>query len=76
MLFYFLKAGIPINKINDMKSDLEHIAKRSLVRASDLKANYLVAILNAEVELQIEKLKGKLFQFSLMLLQDKAMSSI
>ena len=47
MLFSFLKAGVPIKKIIDMKSDLEHVAKRSLERVSDLKANYLTAILNA-----------------------------
>ena len=59
ILAAFMKAGIPVNKIDEMRRDLEYIGKKSLEPSDDLKANHLSSILKAEVKLQCEELREK-----------------
>ena len=48
-----------MNKIDTMRSNLEYIGKKSLEQSGDLKANYVPALLKAEMNLQCEELKNK-----------------
>ena len=60
ILLTFIKNVIPVNKIDHMRKDLEYIAKKSLQRSGDLKANYISMILKEEIIMQREELRGKI----------------
>ena len=59
ILFSFVQVGIPVNKVDLMRSNLEYIGKKSLEQSGDLKANYIPALLKAEMTLQCEEVKDK-----------------
>jgi hypothetical protein len=59
VLRMFLGAGIPLNILERVRSAMEDMSKLSLEGATMIVANHITPILNAEIELQIEELKGK-----------------
>jgi hypothetical protein len=59
VLRMFLGAGIPLYVLDRVRTAMEDISKKSLEGRSAVVSNHLKSILDAELELQIEELKGK-----------------
>lgn len=53
----FVKAGLPLHKINEMRDYLEEESKRSLGHPSHLAAKYIGKLLKGEIELQKSELQ-------------------